>query len=79
MRKLSILFAALAILLSDVMCATCAGVYTDIWWGMNYAGYSASPVDVTIFVSIPFLIGIIICTVLAIFFHKKFKKRTSNV
>lgn len=41
MKALSCTFAALAILLSDVMCATVAFNYCDMLWGIRYASYSA--------------------------------------
>ena len=41
MKALSCTFAALAILLSDVMCAVVAFNYCDMLWGIRYASYSA--------------------------------------
>ena len=41
MKALSCTFAALAILLSDVMCAAVAFNYCDMLWGIRYASYSA--------------------------------------
>ena len=41
MKALSCTFAALAILLSDVMCAAVAFSYCDMLWGIRYASYSA--------------------------------------
>ena len=72
MKKLFILFTALAIILSDVMCATVAAIYTDVYWGMKYAGYSAGP-DVAFVIAIPFLIAIVICVILAVVFYRKSK------
>lgn len=72
MKKLFILFTALAIILSDVMCATVASIYTDVCWGMKYAGYSAGP-DIAFVIAIPFLIAIVICVILAIVFYRKYK------
>ena len=63
-------FAALAILLSNIMCATVAYNYCDIQWGSQYAGYSA-PASVAFFFGIPYAIGIVICTALAKFLQKR--------
>ena len=41
MKKLSYLFGALAVLLSQVMCAVVAYGYCDMLWGIQYACYSA--------------------------------------
>ncbi len=72
MKKLSILFAALAILLSNIMCAVVAYSYCGMVWGMNYAAYSAPP-SVAFLYAIPYLIGIAACAVLAIVFYRKSK------
>ena len=74
MKKLSVLFFVLAVLLSDVMCAVVAYVFCDIVWGMKYAGYSAPP-SVAFAYAIPFLIGIAACLVLAFFFRKKASRK----
>ena len=42
MKKLSVLFGALAVLLSDVMCAVVAYNYCNLLWGGRYAGYGVS-------------------------------------
>lgn len=72
MKKLSYLFTALAILLSDIMCFVVAYNYRDMLCGIEHAGYSA-PASITFLYAIPFVIGIIVCAVLAIRFHKKSK------
>ena len=56
MKKLSTIFAVLAILLSDVMCAVVAYNYCALEWGGKYEAWS----------------GIIICVVLAIVFKRKY-------
>ena len=43
MKKISRFFAALAILLSDILCAVVAYNYCALQWGGRYAGYSAPP------------------------------------
>ena len=72
-RFLSHVFIALAILLSDVMCATVAYTYCDMWWGARYAAYSA-PARVAFLLIIPYGMGILICAILAWFFSKREEK-----
>ena len=73
MKKAAIAFAAMAVLLSDIMCAVVASVYRDMVYGIRYLGYSA-PASVAFLYAIPFMVGIIICAVLAGVFYKKSKK-----
>ena len=70
MKRLSVCFWVLAVLLSDIMCAVVAWNYCDMLWGINYAGYSA-PASVALLAVIPFAIGIAICISFALFFKKK--------
>ena len=70
MKKLSICFLAIAIILSDIMCVVVAYNYCDMIWGIKYAGYSA-PAHTAFFLAIPFVIGIVICIALAVLFRKK--------
>lgn len=70
MKKLSYLFTALAIVLSDMMCFVVAYHYRDMLCGMEHAGYSA-PASTAFLYAIPFAVGIIVCAVLAIRFRKK--------
>ena len=70
MKKLSIIFSTLAVLLSDIMCAVVAYNYCDLLWGGQYAGYSAPASTAFVYV-IPYAIGIIVSVVLAIIFRKK--------
>lgn len=70
MKKLSIIFALLAVLLSNIMCATVAYNYRDMLCGIEHAGYSA-PASTVFLYAVPFVVGIIICVVLAIRFRKK--------
>lgn len=70
MKKLSNLFAALAIVLSDIMCFVVAYNYRDMLCGIKHAGYSA-PASTAFLYTIPFVVGIIVCAVLAIRFRKK--------
>ena len=70
MKKLSCLFTALAIVLSDIMCLVVAYTYRDMLCGIEHAGYSA-PAGIAFLYAIPFVVGIVVCAVLTIRFHKK--------
>lgn len=63
MKALSCTFAALAILLSDVMCAVVAFNYCDMLWGIRYASYSA-PASTAFLLVIPYAAAIAVCTAL---------------
>lgn len=71
-KRLVYLFAALAILLSNVMCAAAAYSYCMLQWCGQYGGCSA-PADTAFLLCIPYGIGIVICAVLALLFHKKYQ------
>ena len=71
-KCLAYLFSALAVLLSNVMCAAVAYNYCALQWGGQYAGYSA-PADTAFLLGIPYGIGIVISAVLAWFFHKRYR------
>ena len=64
MKKLSYLFTALAIVLSDIMCFVVAYHYRDMLCGIEHSCYSA-PASVAFLYAVPFSVGIIICTVVA--------------
>jgi len=70
MKKISNIFIALAILLSDVMCAVVAYNYCAMQWGAKYAMYSA-PAWVAFLYAIPFGIAIVVCAVVAVVLRKK--------
>ena len=70
MKKWSVLFTVLAILLSDIMCFVVAYNYRSMLCGIEHAGFSA-PASIAFLYAIPFVIGIIVCTALAIRFCKK--------
>lgn len=70
MKKLSTIFAVLAILLSDVMCAVVAYNYCALEWGASMSVECAGKYGITL--AIPYAIGIIICVVLAIVFKRKY-------
>lgn len=70
MKKLSVFFLVLAVVLSDIMCTVVAYNYCDMVWGIQYAGYSA-PALTAFLTGIPFLIGIAVCIVLSVILRKK--------
>ncbi len=70
MKKLSYLFIAVAILLSDMMCAVVAFNYRDMLCGIEHSSYSA-PASVAFLSAVPFSIGIIICAVVAYTLYKQ--------
>lgn len=74
MKNLSTLFGISAILLSNVMCGVVGFNYGKMVWGIENAGYSA-PANTALLLSIPYLIGIVVCVVLAFVFRKR--KQTS--
>lgn len=53
MKKLSTIFAVLAILLSDVMCAVVAYNYCALEWGGKYEAWSA-PASTALLLAIPY-------------------------
>ena len=59
MKKAAIAFAAIAVLLSDIMCAVVAFAYRDMLCGIRHLGYSA-PASAAFLYAIPFMAGIII-------------------
>lgn len=71
-ERLSYLFAALAVLLSNVMCAVVAYDHCAMQWGERYAGYSV-PAHVAFLSCIPYGIAIMICVIIARFFYKKYR------
>lgn len=72
MKKLSYVFILLAILLSNIMSASVAFNYCNLLWGIEYKGYSASA-NTAFLLIIPYGIGIIACSVIALLLYKKTK------
>ena len=70
MKKLSLAFAILAVLLSDAMCAVTAYHYCDLLWGGTVAGYSAPPSTAFVY-AVPFAAGTAVCAALSAVFRKK--------
>ena len=73
MKKTAIVFAVIAVLLSNIMCAFVAFTYRDMLCGIEHLGYSA-PASVAFLYAIPFMIGIAVCIVIAITFYRKSKQ-----
>ncbi len=72
MKKLSIIFGVLAIVLSDIMCAVVAYNYCNINW-LGEHGATSAPASVAFLYSIPYVVGIVICSILSVVFWKKHK------
>ena len=70
MKKLSVAFTVLALLLSHLMCAVVAYNYCALWWGGRYAGWSFPP-RVAFTLLIPYSAAIIVCLALAWLFRRK--------
>lgn len=70
MKVLSNVFWILAVFLSDIMCAVVAYNYCNMAWGIRYAGYSA-PASSAFLFAIPYVIGIVICIILAFYFRQR--------
>lgn len=73
MKKLTVLFSILALILSHAMCVVVAFNYRSMLCGIEHAGFSA-PASTAFLYAIPFIIGIIICAVLTCVFYKKSKQ-----
>ena len=69
MKKLSTIFAALAILLTNIMCV----VVTYNCTVLRYALGNGAPWDVGLLFAIPFVIGIIVCSIVSYIAKKKGK------
>ena len=72
MKRLSLLFAIIAILLTNAMCVVVAYNYRDALCAIEHNGFSA-PASIAFLYAIPFLIGALICVILSIVFFKKGK------
>ena len=69
-RILAIAFIAIAILLSDIMCAHVAYAYSEMLWRTSNVVNSAGP-DVAFCLAIPYIVGILICIILSCFLWRK--------
>ena len=72
MKKISGILRVLSSLLTNVLIAVVAYSYGVMKAGVKYGGYSAPAYSVFLY-AIPFLIGIILCIALSVYFdkHKK--------
>ena len=70
MKKLGQLFLFLAVVLSHIMCIVVAYNYRDALCAIEHAGFSA-PAEIAFLYAVPFVIGIVVCVVLAAVFYKK--------
>lgn len=68
-KYLFLVFTALAVLLSDVMCATVAYNY-----GIMQLTTNSAPASVAFLLIIPYAFGIAICAILAWVFYRKRRK-----
>jgi len=71
-NRLSIVFFTISAVLSSIMCAVVAYNYRDLICGIDHMGYSA-PASSAFIYAIPFLVGIVVCMILAVVFKKKAK------
>lgn len=72
MKKLSILFSVLGLVLSHVGCAVVATRYGEMVCGIAHRGFSA-PAEIAFLTAIPFAASIAVCLILAAVFRKKAK------
>ena len=78
MKKSGLIFAALGVLLSDIMCFVVAFNYRDMLCGIEHRGFSA-PAEIAFLIAIPFIIAIILCFILAFLFYRKAKIGSQRV
>ena len=69
MKKISVIFETLAILLTNIMCI----IVTYNCTVLRYAPGNSAPWDVGLLFAIPFVIGIIACSVVAYIAKKRGK------
>lgn len=74
MKKLSLIFACLSLLLSHVTCAVVAYNYCNLFWCGQYGGCSA-PASTAFILAIPYGIAIAACAILSTVFNNKSKKQ----
>lgn len=72
MKKLSSIFGLLAIILTNVMCAVVGYNYATMLCGIKHMGFSA-PANTAFLLAIPYLIGVVMCIVIALVLRKKDK------
>ncbi len=70
MKKLCYVFIGLAIVLSDLMCVIVTYNYCSLLW----CAACSAPASTAFLTGIPFLMGIVLCVILAVIFHRKCQK-----
>ena len=70
MKMLSYLFAFVAIILSHIMCFVVGYNYRGMLCCIEHSGCSA-PASIAFLYIIPFMLGIVVCVILAVRFYKK--------
>ncbi len=70
MKKIAYVLFAVAILLSDLMCAHVAYLYRSMLCGIEHMGYSA-PANTAFLYAIPYLLGIAACVTVGIILYRK--------
>ena len=65
MKKWRNVFVALAIILSNTMCFVVAYTYRGILCDIEHGGFSG-PASMAFLYAVPFVVGIIVCSLLAI-------------
>ena len=63
-------FAAAAIILSDIMCMAVGYEYSALEWGRRY-GLNSAPPYIAFLYAVPFVVGIVICVILSLVFRRK--------
>ena len=64
------IFIALTLILSHGMCADTAFNYASLLCAIEHKGFSA-PANTAFIFAIPYGVGIVICVILVLIFHKK--------
>ena len=72
MKKISNIFAMLAILLTNTMCVAVTNICTDGYYAERYL-YTSAPWEMGFLFIIPFAVAIIACAVVAYIAKKKGK------
>jgi len=69
-RILAVASIAVAVILSNIMCANVVFEYSNLIWGIEYAHYSA-PANAAFLLAIPYIVGILICIIISLVFLRK--------
>ncbi|WP_295136000.1 hypothetical protein [uncultured Catenibacterium sp.] len=72
MKLLYRLCLLIAVILSHIMCGVVAYNYCDMEWKIKVGGNSA-PASLAYLYAIPFVIGIVLCVISALYFKKKLR------